>query len=173
MHRPCKLYPSTVNNSLHFDYFLLFFSLIFWLYLHYLPYLEMYTDHVNSPHHVYSLLLFFPSFSGYIYIDYHIWNCMHTMLTAQQHHHTITILFLISFLFFHLKMQNFPYLANFSVHSGSVAAREGEGRLEVTALSPWVTLMWPQGIFQIKKCERESVRSKLVVAWNYNYIMYW
>ena len=48
-HRPCKHYSNIVYNSLHHVYScFLFFFLIFWLYLHYLPYLEVCTDHVNS-----------------------------------------------------------------------------------------------------------------------------
>ena len=44
IHRPCIWYLNIVNNSL------LFFSffLIFWLYFHSLPYLEICTDQVNS-----------------------------------------------------------------------------------------------------------------------------
>ena len=48
-HRPYKLYSNIVNHSLNHVYsFFPFSSLIFWLYLHYSPYLKMCTDHVNS-----------------------------------------------------------------------------------------------------------------------------
>ena len=62
-HRPCEQYPNMSTTVQIMS--ILFFSFsppIFWLFLHYLPYLEMCTDHVNSsatsPHHHH----FFPDF---------------------------------------------------------------------------------------------------------------
>ena len=63
--------PQHVNNSPHqvYSFFLFFFfSLIFWLYLHWLPYLEMCTDHINSsatsPYHHHFLPDCFAIFSS-------------------------------------------------------------------------------------------------------------
>ena len=90
-HRPCKHYPNIVHNSLHhvYSFFPLFF-LIFWLYLHYLPYLEMCTDHVNNTPTLLTIvntmsILFFWSY-GYIFTNYHIWKCAETMLTLLRHY---------------------------------------------------------------------------------------
>ena len=48
-HRPYKLYSNIVNHSLNHVYsFFPFSTLIFWLYLHYSPYLKMCTNHINS-----------------------------------------------------------------------------------------------------------------------------
>ena len=81
---------------------------MFWLCFHSLPYLEMYTDHVHSnlstTVYIMSILFFsfFLTLWLYFCIDYNIEKYAQTM---------------ISFLFFHLKMQNLLYLAIFSVHS--------------------------------------------------------
>ena len=49
VHRPCKQFPNLVNTCLHdASSFFSWFCLIFSLYLCWLPYLEMCTDHVNS-----------------------------------------------------------------------------------------------------------------------------
>ena len=61
------------------------FFVDFWLYLHYLPYLEICTDHINN-----------------------------TLTTSQCHPYFLSDFITI----FHLKKQNLPYLAIFSVHSG-------------------------------------------------------
>ena len=86
------MYSNIVHNSLHHVYSFFLFFLIFWQYLHNLPYLEMCTDHVNSTPilsitvYIMSVLFsLFPRFSGYIYVDYHIRKCGQTMLTLLQH----------------------------------------------------------------------------------------
>ena len=96
----------------------------------------------NSLHHVYFSSLFFSSFSGYVFIPYHIRKCTQTMyaVTCQQQSTSCLFFFflfsslygyifaLITILknmhrpwflsyFFHLKMQNLLYLEIFSVHS--------------------------------------------------------
>ncbi|KIJ97352.1 hypothetical protein K443DRAFT_105821 [Laccaria amethystina LaAM-08-1] len=48
VHRPCKQHPILQQQSTSCLSFFSPFFLIFWLYLHYLPYLEICTDHVNS-----------------------------------------------------------------------------------------------------------------------------
>jgi hypothetical protein len=68
VHRPCKQCHNIVDNSSCLFFFSPFF-LIFWLHFHYLPYLEMCTDHVNStltrsPHHSHFFLILSLFFIG-------------------------------------------------------------------------------------------------------------
>ena len=105
---------------------ILFFS-FFWLYLHYLPYLEMCTDHVKSTPilsttvYIMSVLFFsfFPDFlavctSITILGDAH----SHVNSSEKSPHHPYFFPEIFPIFFFHLKLQNLPYLAIFSFHSG-------------------------------------------------------
>ena len=96
----------------------------------------------NSLHHVNFSSLFFSSFSGYVFIPYHIWKCTQTMYTVTCQQQSTSCLFFFSLFsslygyifalitilknmhrpwfpsyFFHLKMQNLLYLEICSVHS--------------------------------------------------------
>ena len=125
MHRQCKHYSNIVHNSLHHVYsFFLFFFLIFWLYLHFLPYLEMCTDHVNSTPilsttvYIMSVLFFsfFPDFMA-IFTSITILGNAHRPC-KQLSNITPSLYFSWFFSYcFSSELQNLPYLAIFSVHS--------------------------------------------------------
>ena len=110
--------------------FFSFFSfLIFWLYLHYLPYLEMCTDHVNSTPilsttvYIMSVLfsLFFPDFLTMITILGNV----HRPCKQLSNITTPSLFFFwfFSYFSFHLKLQNLPYLAIFTVPSSAIPFR--------------------------------------------------
>ena len=124
VHRPCKQY-STLSITVYITSILyLSFCLIFWLYLHHLPYLKMCTDHTNSTPmlsttvYIMSILFFF-FFSDFLptFMLISIFGNAHR-LCKQLSNITTPSLFFPDFPpIFHLKLQNFPYLAIFSVHS--------------------------------------------------------
>ena len=109
-------------------FFFSLFFLIFWLYLHYLPYLEMCTDHVNSTPilstsvYIMSVLFlsFFPDFLA-IFTSITILGNAHRPCKQLSNITTPSLFFSwkFSYFFFHLKLQNLPYLAIFSVHSSN------------------------------------------------------
>ena len=116
------------------------FFLIFWLYLHYLPYLEMCTDHVASTPilstTVYIMsVLFFSFFRNFlaIFTSITILGNAHRPCKQLSNITTPSLFFFLKFFlfFFHLKLQKLPYLAIFSVHSSHwipVPFRSGQFR---------------------------------------------
>ena len=125
-HRPYKHYSNIDHNSRHHVYSFFLFLLIFWLSLHYLPYLKMCTDLVNSTPilstMVYIMFIlfcsFFPDFLA-IFTSITILGNVHRPCKQLSNITTPSLFFSLFFSYFsHRKLQNLPYLAIFTVHSG-------------------------------------------------------
>ena len=122
--------------------FFSFFFLIFWLYFHYLPYFEMCTDHVNSTPTlsttVYTTsVLFFSFFPDFLTVVMSITILGNAHRPCKQLSNITTPSLFFSWIFsyfFHLKWQNLPYLAIFSVYSSAIPFRSIPGTVLVKLL---------------------------------------
>ena len=145
-HRPCKHYSSIVHNSLHHVYSFFFFFLIFWLYLHYLPYLEMCTDHVKSTPifstTVYIMSVLFFSFFPLIFwlylrrLLYQEMRTDHVNSSATSPHHPyfflifFPIFFIWNYKIYHIwQFLVFILVTGFHCHSVLVNSRDCSGEI--------------------------------------------